>query len=174
MTLKKTDLAAIVLALLVLFGGKLDLPQFAWTDPAVTPAVTIAAPSADLQVIVVPVAALVAGDKAAADRPELAAFFTALAEFHSRDKAAIVSSVQLLQRHDDLSLQALYQNTSMAGRYAALGTSIDTALGKYLGILQADGKYKAGPLDAVASAKVSAFCQAMAWAFSQPLPAAKG
>lgn len=174
LALKKTDLAAIALALVVVFGGKLNLnlPQFAWTDS--TQAVTVPAPSAELQALVSPVAALVTGDKAATDRAELAGLFSALAEFHARDKATIVSNVQLLQRHNDLSLQAFYQGTGMKGRYAAIGASIDTALGKYLGILQADGKYKAGPLDAIAAAKVAEFCQAMAWAFSQPLAAMKG
>lgn len=173
MTINKTTLAAIVLIAFGMFGDRLDLPKFSLTSPT-TPAITIASPTAELQALVVPVAALVTGDKAAVDRAELAGLFSALAEFHSRDKAAIVSTVQLLQRHNELSLQALYQGTGMAGRYAALGTSVDTALGKHLGIVGTDGKYKAGPIDATASAKVAAFSQAMAWAFSQPLPAAKG
>lgn len=173
LALKKTDLAAIALALVVLFGGKLNLnlPQFAWSDT--TPAVTAPAPSAELQALVLPVAASVVGDKAVVDRAELAGLFSALAEFHARDKATIVSTVQLLQRHNELSLQAFYQNTGMKGRYATLGASIDTALGKHLGILQADGKYKAGPLDATTATKVAEFYKAMTWAFSQPV-AAKG
>lgn len=171
LALKKTDLAAIALALVVLFGGKLNLPQIAWNDS--TPAVSVPAPSAELQAVVSPIAALVIGDKAAADRAELAGLFSALAEFHSRDKATVISTVQLLQRHNELSLQAFYMGTGMKGRYATLGASVDAALGKHLGILQADGKYKAGPLDAATAAKVAEFCKAMAWAFSQPV-AAKG
>ena len=173
MTINKTTLAALVLIAFGMFGDRLDLPKFAWNEPT-TPAVTIATPTAELQALVVPVAALVTGDKAAADRTELAGLFLALAEFHSRDKAAIVSTVQLLERFNETAIQGLYQGTGMAGRYAALGTSIDAAMGKHLGILQANGKYKAEPLDATSSAKVTAFYQAMAWAFSQPVPAVKG
>jgi len=168
LALKKTDLLALAIAVILLAGGKFDWAKLTGNTK---PSDSAFVPAAELQAVVTPIAALVVGDKAAVDRVELAGLFSALAEFHARDKATIVSTVQLLQRHNDLSLEAFYQGADMKGRYASLGSAIDAALGKYLGILSADGKYKAGPIDASGSVKVAAFDHALAWAFSQPITA---
>jgi hypothetical protein len=169
-TPKLSDLLAVVL-LAVAYAN----PQIELGGGTVTPVgPTIAAPSAELQALVTPIAALVVGDKAASDRAELSAFCLALAEFHARDKSVIIKTTNLLQRHTDLALQGLYQGTGMAARNAGTAAAINLALGNRLGVAGSGASYKAGPFDAVASAKTAEFYAALAWAYAQPITPAKG
>jgi hypothetical protein len=162
MTVYKSDWIVLVAVAVALFGGKL-IEGISLGGG--TPAPAVPEPSPELQAVVKPIAALVAGENAAQDRAELSAFCLALAEFHGRDKAALVKTTKTLADHNAAALQALYQSTGMTGRYAGLGASIDKALGGYLGVANADGTYKAVELTAATAAKTAEFYQALAWAF---------
>lgn len=167
-SLRPTDLAAVVLLAVAFWNPQIDLGG---GTPTPSPVPTIIAPSAELQSLLTPIAALAVGDHAAVDRPELSGFCLALAEFHARDKGAIVKTVQLLQRHNDLSLQGMFQGTGMGTRYAGTAAAINLALGNRLGVMNADGTFKACTFDAASAAKTAEFFSALAWAYSQPLPA---
>lgn len=175
LALKKTDVAAIALALVVMFGGKLNLnlPQFAWTDS--TPAVTIPAPSAELQAIVSPVAALVTGDKAEADRVSLSEFYLALADVIERDGKASVKLVASTGALREISKRAgllMFQSTGIDNRYAALAGAIDQSIGQWTAIIES-GQWLNVPLDDAKRAKAVELYRGLAWAFSQT-PNAKG
>jgi hypothetical protein len=166
----KSDWIVLIALVVGLVGPNWQpLARMALGIEQATPAPTVPEPSAELQAVVAPLAAMVTGSNATTDRAELSAFCTALAEFHSRDKAALVKATQLLADHNAAALQGFYQNAGMTGRYPGLGAAIDKALGERLGLLTPDGKFKAGVFDAAMAAKAADFYSALAWAFAQPI-----
>lgn len=167
MNVRKSDWIVLAALAVALWGGNLSKYVTIGGGGGKTPAPSVPAPSAELQAVVRPVAALVVGEKAAADRAELAALALALAEFHGRDRAALIKTTALLADHNAAALQAFYQATGMTGRYAGLGAAVDKALGGWIGAAAPDGTFKSAALDAAAAAKIAEFYRGAAWAFSE-------
>lgn len=164
MKVYKSDWIVAISVLAVLFGGKLaDGISLGGGSSTLT----ISEPSAELQTIVKPIAAMVTGEHAVVDRAELSAFCLALVEFHDRDKAAIVNTTALLADHNGTALQAFYKDTGMTGRYVGLGTSIDKALAGCVGIPIENGKFKAIEFTPAMAVKAAEFYRALAWVFQQ-------
>ena len=173
MKLRWTDWLAIGLLALVLWGDRIDLSRF-W--PEATP--TLPAPSAELQAVVTPIASLVAGETADADRAALSEYYAAFADVVSRDgKTRIIATTGLLRTANERAGQLMFQQTGLQGRYAGIVDAIARAWGNHLGIAATkDGAttYRVVDLDDAKRAKAVEFYAALAWAFEQPLPNTEG
>lgn len=164
MTFYKSDWIVVVCAAALLFGGKLA-DGISLGGGVSTP--TIEAPSAELQAIVQPIAAMVTGEHAAVDRAELSAYRLALAEFHDRDDAEKVKTTARLEAFNKTALRSLWLKTGMEDRYPSMWSAVDKSLAGYIGIPMENDNYKAVDFTRAMAAKTVEFYSALAWAFQQ-------
>lgn len=165
--MKTSDFLAAGLLALVLWGGNLTPPT-----PTPTPAPALTAPGPQLQAIVLPIAAVVTGTKATEDRSALADYYAAWADLLERDGTGkkLVATTAVLAEANATAGGLMFQQTGIAGRYdqgKKLSSTIDQALGTWIGIADGKGGFLNEALDDGKRAKAVEFARAMQWALSQ-------